>query len=344
MLINGKEYKSVWWEDNTVRVINQNKLPFEFEVTELKDHSQVTRAIGDMTVRGAPAIGATGAYGMALAFLEAPDDKFRATIRHARDTLVASRPTAIDLQNGVNYVYENALRFIPDYDHCRQVSILAANEFAARSEHDCRILGAVGEALIPDGARILTHCNAGALATVDWGTALSVIRVAHRKGKRIFVYVSETRPRFQGARLTAFELEQEGIDHAIIADSAAGYYFWMNEIDLVITGADRICLNGDIANKIGTYSKAVLAKEHKVPFYVAAPQTTFDLACMNGKHIPVEHRDPDEIKLLGDQQLSNPSSPALNPAFDITPARLITGFITSKGIFKPKEAAHMIHK
>lgn len=344
MIINGIEYKSVWWEDISVCMIDQNRLPFEFDIARFGEYAQVIQAIKDMTVRGAPAIGAAGAYGMALAILAAPDDKFRTSVRSAHDLIIAARPTAIDLHNGVSYVYENALRFIPDFEHTRQVSILAAKEFAERSDHDCRILGAIGEPLIPDGARILTHCNAGALATVDWGTALSVIRVAHRKGKKIFIYVSETRPRLQGARLTAFELEQEGIDHAIITDSAAGYYFWHNEIDLVITGADRICLNGDIANKIGTYDKAVLAKEHKIPFYVAAPQTTFDLACMNGRQIPVEHRDPDEIKLFGEYQLSNPGSPVLNPAFDITPARLITAFITSKGIFKPKEAAHLIHK
>jgi len=344
MLINGIEYKSVWWEDGSVCLIDQNLLPFAFQVVKLNDFPQVIKAIRDMTVRGAPAIGAAGAFAMALAVIAAPDDKFRSSIRLAHDQIIAARPTAIDLNNGVSYVYENALRFIPDNGHCRQVAVLAATEFVDRSEHDCRILGAIGEPLIPDGARILTHCNAGALATVDWGTALAVIRVAHRKGKRLFVYVSETRPRLQGARLTAFELQQEGIEHAIITDSAAGYYFWKNEIDLMITGADRICLNGDIANKIGTYDKAVLAKEHKIPFYVAAPQTTFDLACMNGKHIPIEYRSPEEITRFGDCQLSNPDSPAFNPAFDITPARLITAFITSKGIFKPKEAAHLIHK
>ncbi|MDD3563739.1 MAG: S-methyl-5-thioribose-1-phosphate isomerase, partial [Candidatus Cloacimonetes bacterium] len=249
------------------------------------------------------------------------------------------RPTAVDLSIGVQFVYESALKFIPDLPHARQVAVLAAQEFANKSADDCLKLGKIGAELIEDGARILTHCNAGALATVDHGTALSVIREAHKQGKNIFVYVSETRPRFQGARLTAFELEQEGIPHAIIADSAAGFYFWKEQIDLVITGADRICLNGDIANKIGTYEKAVMAAVHKVPFYIAAPDSTFDLTCAQGEDIPIEIRAEDEIKLFNGSYLANPGSPALNPSFDITPAQYITGIITPKGVFSPQEAA-----
>ena len=271
--------------------------------------------------------------------LYAPDEKFRAYLRSARDELISTRPTAVDLSIGVQYVYESALKFIPDLPHARQVAVLAANEFANKSAEDCLKLGKIGAELIPQGARILTHCNAGALATVDHGTALSVIREAHKQHKNIFVYVDETRPRLQGARLTAFELEQEGIPHAIIADSAAGFYFWKEEIDLVITGADRICLNGDIANKIGTYEKAVLAHVHKVPFYVAAPDSTFDLCCAKGADIPIEFRDEAELKSINGNYLANPGSPALNPAFDITLARYITGIITPKGVFSPQEAA-----
>ena len=234
------------------------------------------------------------------------------------------------------------LKFIPNYEHARQVALLSAEEFARDSAAECLALGEHGASLIEDGDRILTHCNAGALATVDWGTALSSIRIAHRQGKKIFVYVDETRPRFQGARLTAFELEQEGIPHAIITDAAAGYFFWKKEIDLVIVGADRICLNGDIANKIGTFEKAVLAKEHKVPFWVAAPLSTFDLNCPCGEKIPIEYRDEAEIKQYGGLALCNPGSAALNPGFDITPAQYITGIITPKGVFLPKEASQKV--
>ncbi|MCD8480649.1 MAG: S-methyl-5-thioribose-1-phosphate isomerase [Candidatus Cloacimonetes bacterium] len=342
MLINGTQYRSVWFEHGRLKMIDQNKLPLEFGIKEYANYLEVAAAIREMTVRGAPAIGAAGAFGMALAALSAPDEKFRSYLRSARDELISTRPTAVDLSIGVNYVYESALKFIPDLPHARQVSVLAANEFANKSADDCLDLGVVGAAIIPDGARILTHCNAGALATVDHGTALSVIRQAHKQGKNIFVYVDETRPRFQGARLTAYELEQEGIPHAIITDSAAGFYFWKSEIDVVITGADRVCLNGDIANKIGTYEKAVLAHVHEVPFYIAAPDSTFDFNCAKGEDIPIEIRDEDEIKRINGSYLANPGSPALNPSFDITPAKYITGIITPKGIFDPAEAAQKV--
>jgi S-methyl-5-thioribose-1-phosphate isomerase len=342
MQINGTEYRSVWFEHGHLKMIDQNKLPQEFGIKEYSNYLEVAAAIREMTVRGAPAIGAAGAYGLALAALSAPDEKFRAYMRSAKDELISTRPTAVDLCCGVNYVYESALKFIPDLPHARQVALLAAQEYAHKSELDCLQLGIVGSSLIQDGARILTHCNAGALATVDHGTALSVIRQAHKQGKNIFVYVDETRPRFQGARLTAYELEQEGIPHAIITDSAAGFYFWKNEIDLVLTGADRICLNGDIANKIGTYEKAVLAQAHQVPFYVAAPDSTFDFSCAKGEDIPIEIREEDEIKRINGNWLANPGSAALNPAFDITPARLITGIITPKGVFKPETAAQKV--
>lgn len=342
MQINGTEYRSVWFEQGRLKMIDQNLLPFEFGIKEFSSYMEVAAAIREMTVRGAPAIGAAGAYGIALAALCSPDEKFRTYLRNAREELLSTRPTAIDLSNGVNYVYESTIKFIPDFPHARQVAVLAAQEYAHKSEMDCLELGIVGSALIQDGFRILTHCNAGALATVDHGTALSVIRQAHKQGKNIFVYVDETRPRFQGARLTAFELQQEGIPHAIITDSAAGFYFWKKEIDIVITGADRICLNGDIANKIGTYEKAVLAQVHKVPFYVAAPKSTFDLTCAKGEDILIEIRDEDEIKRFNGNWLANPSSAALNPAFDITPESLITGIITSSGIFAAKEAAQRV--
>ncbi|MFO7659866.1 MAG: S-methyl-5-thioribose-1-phosphate isomerase [Candidatus Cloacimonadaceae bacterium] len=342
MLINGKEYQSVWMQDDKVLMINQNKLPFDFEIITCRTCEEVATAIQNMTVRGAPAIGAAGAYGMALAALTSDKENFRNQLRKYRDILLASRPTAIDLSNAVLMVYEQAVKWIPNLAHARATAQKAALDFARDSAEDCRLLGEVGQELISDGMNVLTHCNAGALATVDWGTALSVFRMAHRQGKKFFVYVDETRPKLQGSRLTAFELKQEGIDHAVIVDSAAGYFMQQGRIDLIITGADRICLNGDFANKIGTYSLAVLAQQHKIPFYVAAPKSTFDLSCMNGDEIPIEQRSSEEITFLNDRLIASPGSDALNPAFDVTPAEIITGFITCKGIFKPKEAAHAI--
>lgn len=342
MQINNQEYRSVWFEHGIVKLIDQNCLPHNFIIREFVTYMELATAIRDMAVRGAPAIGVAAAFGMALAALSAPAEKFRDYLRSAKDELLASRPTAVDLSIGVYTVYESTIKFIPDLAHARNVAVLAANEFANRCVAECLDIGNNGAELIEDGFRILTHCNAGALATVDHGTALSVIRAAHKQGKNIFVYIDETRPRLQGSRLTAFELEQEGIPHAIITDAAAGFYFWKKEIDLVITGADRICLNGDIANKIGTYEKAITAHAHKVPFYVAAPISTFDFSCMKGDDIPIEIRDENEIKCFGDQCVANPGSSALNPAFDITPAKYITGIITPTGIFTPQESAQKV--
>lgn len=344
MIINGIEYQSVWMQDDKVLMINQNKLPFDFEIITCQTCEEVAQAIQNMTVRGAPAIGAAGAYGMALAAHNISADNYRNQLRWKRDILLASRPTAIDLNNGVRLVYEQAVKWIPDLVHARAVAQKAALDFALDSAEDCRLIGEVGQVLIEDGMNVLTHCNAGALATVDWGTALSVLRMAHRNGKKFFVYVDETRPKLQGSRLTAFELKQEGIEHAIIVDSAAGYYMQQGKIDLIITGADRICLNGDFANKIGTYSLAVLAQHHKIPFYVAAPKSTFDLATMNGDEIPIEQRSASEITHFNGNPVASPESEALNPAFDVTPAEIITAFITCKGILRPKEAAHKIQQ
>lgn len=344
MKINGMDYRSVWWEHGHVLMIDQNKLPFEFSIVRFGDYQQLAAAISQMTVRGAPAIGAAGAYGMALAAQSAPEERFRAYLRSAREELIGTRPTAADLYNGVEHVYESTIKFIPDVAHARRVAVLSASEFADKSVAECMQIGQHGLEILPRGSRVLTHCNAGALATVDWGTALAVVRAAHAKMRDIFVYVDETRPRLQGARLTAWELQQEGIPHAIISDSAAGFYFFKKEIDVVITGADRICINGDIANKIGTYEKAVLAWAHGIPFYVAAPLSTFDFSCARGDAIPIEIRDEDEVKRIGDCQLANPGSSALNPAFDITPAKYITGIITPRGIFPPREAARRIQE
>jgi S-methyl-5-thioribose-1-phosphate isomerase len=223
---------------------------------------------------------------------------------------------------------------------CDEDLVKAAEEYADSIVSECKRIGEHGAKLIRSGDRILTHCNAGALATVDFGTALAPIRVAKRQGKRVFVYVDETRPRLQGAKLTAWELLNEGIEHAIIPDNAAGH-FMKDSVDMVLVGADRIARNGDFANKIGTYTKAVLAKENWVPFYVAAPVSTFDLSIRTGKEIPIEERSEDEVLCVGDCRIAPKGSRALNPCFDVTPSRYVKGFITEKGILRPGEFSEL---
>ena len=305
MLVEGKEMRSLWW-DGTLKLIDQRKLPFQLKIFEASSVEKVAYAIKKMVVRGAPAIGCAAAYGMALA-----EDKEKA----AR-MLKRTRPTAHDLFYAVDYMMENEGR------------IEAAHRYVEDIVEKCRKIGEIGEKLIKHGSRILTHCNAGALATVDWGTALAPIRMA--KDREIFVWVDETRPRLQGL-LTSWELKQEGIKHAVIADNAAGYFMKEGEVDMVIVGADRIASNHDVANKIGTYEKAVLAKENGIPFYVAAPISTFDESISDGKKIKIEERDAEEVTKIFDY-----IPPEIrNPAFDVTPAEYITGIITEKGIIKP---------
>lgn len=305
MLVEGKEMRSLWW-DGTLKLIDQHKLPFQLKIFEASSVEKVAYAIKKMVVRGAPAIGCAAAYGMALA-----EDKEKA----AR-MLKRTRPTAHDLFYAVDYMMEN--------EGC----IEAAHRYVEDIVEKCRKIGEIGEKLIKHGSRILTHCNAGALATVDWGTALAPIRMA--KDREIFVWVDETRPRLQGL-LTSWELKQEGIKHAVIADNAAGYFMKEGEVDMVIVGADRIASNHDVANKIGTYEKAVLAKENGIPFYVAAPISTFDESILDGKKIKIEERDAEEVTKIFDY-----IPPEIrNPAFDVTPAEYITGIITEKGIIKP---------
>ena len=305
MLVEGKEMRSLWWDD-TLKLIDQRKLPFQLKIFEASSVEKVAYAIKKMVVRGAPAIGCAAAYGMALA-----EDKEKA----AR-MLKRTRPTAHDLFYAVDYMMENEGR------------IEAAHRYVEDIVEKCRKIGEIGEKLIKHGSRILTHCNAGALATVDWGTALAPIRMA--KDREIFVWVDETRPRLQGL-LTSWELKQEGIKHAVIADNAAGYFMREGEVDMVIVGADRIASNHDVANKIGTYEKAVLAKENGIPFYVAAPISTFDESISDGKKIKIEERDAEEVTKIFDY-----IPPEIrNPAFDVTPAEYITGIITEKGIIKP---------
>ena len=301
-----------------VKAIDQRLLPNQFKIVSIRTYKEMARAISDMTVRGAPTIGAAAAYGMALASLKGVQ------LKKAAETIRATRPTAHDLFYAVNLMLTR----------CDEDLVRVANDYADGIVEMCRRIGENGARLIRDGDRILTHCNAGALATVDLGTALAPIRIAKSQGKEIFIYVDETRPRLQGAKLTAWELLNEGIEHAIIPDNAAGH-FMKDSVDLIIVGADRIARNGDFANKIGTYSKAVLAKENRVPFYVAAPVSTFDFFTKSGKDIVIEERSEDEVLSVGGCRVAPRGSKAFNPCFDVTPAKYVEGFVTEKGIFKP---------
>ena len=309
MLVNGREMRSLWFEDGVLKLIDQRKLPAEVEIFVADDVEKVAYAIREMVVRGAPAIGCAAAYGMVM----------DGDVAKKAMLLKSTRPTAHDLFHAVDYMVEKIGQ--------GEDAVKAAHEYVESIIDRCRRIGENGRKLIKKGMRILTHCNAGALATVDYGTALAPIRMA--KEMQPFVWVDETRPRLQGL-LTAWELEQEGIEHAIIADNAAGHFMRKGEVDMVIVGADRIAANYDFANKIGTYEKAVLAKENGIPFYVAAPISTFDKSIRSGEEIKIEERDMEEV--LG----IYPWRPkkARNPAFDVTPAKYITGIITEEGIIE----------
>lgn len=304
-------------------MIDQRRLPDELTIFDARSVEEVGFAIEDMVVRGAPAIGATAAYGMALAKIK------NRGMEEAAHILRDTRPTAHDLFHAVDHM----LKAIND----GQDPLKAAEAYAEDITNRCRKIGEKGNELIDGGDKILTHCNAGALATVDFGTALAPIRAAHVSGKKIFVWVDETRPRLQGSCLTSWELVGEGIPHAIIADNAAGYYMKDGQVNLCIVGADRIAANGDVANKIGTYTKAVIAKENNIPFYVAAPVSTFDFKLPEGDRIPIEERDPSEVLVIGGKRMAPLQAEARNPAFDVTPARYISGYITEKGVLSSEE-------
>ena len=317
-----KDLRAVWFEKGKVMMIDQRELPHKLVTVGFEKYQDVALAIKNMTTRGAPSIGAAAAYGMCLAALSGADlDKAAADIK-------AARPTANDLFYAVDYMY-SCLKKGSD-------PVKEADGYADMIVDKCTKIGEYGAALIKDGMRLMTHCNAGALATVDVGTALAPMRKAWADGKRFFVYVSETRPRLQGMQLTAWELGQEGIDHSIIPDGASAYYMEKG-VDLIITGADRITANGDFANKIGTFDKAITAKHFGIPFYVAAPISTFDFDTKTGKDIEIEQRSEREVTEIYGKMIAPKGSPALNPSFDVTPAELVTGFITEKGIFAPKD-------
>jgi S-methyl-5-thioribose-1-phosphate isomerase len=336
-------------KNNSVRLIEQRLLPHEFKIIGTRNFHETARAITDMVVRGAGAIGATAAYGLAqgaTAFRGNNLEKFSTHVAKVYQTLADARPTAVDPVNAMNNVRRDMARGDTVAEK-QSLALAAVEEFANEDARHCAEIGAHGAKLIRNGMRILTHCNAGWLAFVDVGSATAPLYAAQTQGKKFHVFCDETRPRSQGATLTAWELAQQKISHQIIADNAAGHLMQRGEIDLVIVGSDRtLGRTGEVANKIGTYTKAVLAARHKIPFYVAIPLSTIDWKLKRGFDIPIEDRHENEvlgawgINARGQRayiRVANPTSGARNPGFDVTPAELITGIITPAGIFKPQE-------
>ncbi len=331
--------RSIEWHNGKVRMIDQRLLPAEFRLVEYKDHREVARAIRTMVIRGAPAIGAAAAFGMVLAARGArAQDRngLLADLRAAAETLRAARPTAVNLSWALARLLRRA-EAEPDFVAIPDALLAEAQALADEDVEVNRRLGEHGAPLIRDGDTILHHCNTGALATVDYGTALGVVRTAHEQGKRVHVLVDETRPRFQGARLTAWELQQLGIPFTLIADSAAGHFMRTGQVGIVLVGADRVAANGDVANKIGTYQLAVVAEANGVPFYSCVPTSTIDLSLPTGDDIPIEERPAEEV--TGAIYQGRPIAPegvrVANPAFDVTPHRYVTGIVTESGIAYP---------
>ncbi len=323
--------RALWFTRGRLHLIDQRELPERTVLLHLSQVREVAEAIRRMAVRGAPAIGVAAAYGMVLAHGERGW-----TPRRAAQLLAATRPTAHDLFVGIGIVrkaWEEG-----------QDLLAAADGYRTRIVEECHRIGEAGAPLFRHRPKVLTHCNAGALATVEWGTALAPLRVARERGAKIFVWVDETRPLLQGSRLTAWELEQEGIPYAVIVDNAAGHFMHTGQVDAVLVGADRIARNGDFANKVGTYEKAVLARENRIPFYVAAPWSTFDAQRSDGDRIPVEERGIEEVLSFGDRQSAPRGSPARNPAFDVTPARYVTAFVTPAGVIPPRSLPRVLRQ
>ena len=328
--------KPILFENDILKMIDQRLLPVEEVWLEYTDYRAVAEAIQTMVVRGAPAIGVAAAFGAALGarnIVATGFEEFMAEFEQVCAVLAATRPTAVNLFWALERMKTCARAHAQLAGADLKARLLAeAVEIAEEDERLNRTMGKNGEPLIPDGGRILTHCNAGALATAGYGTALGVIRAAVEAGKKVAVFADETRPWLQGARLTAWELMQDAIPVTLICDNMAGHLMSKGEIDCVIVGADRIAANGDTANKIGTYTVAVLAKEHGIPFYVAAPTSTIDLAIPDGSHIPIEERSAREVTHSGERQLAPTGVAVRNPAFDVTPARYITAIITERGV------------
>jgi methylthioribose-1-phosphate isomerase len=347
MHINGKAYRTIWFENNIVKIIDQTKLPHQFIIKDLKTVKDSINAIKNMEVRGAPLIGATAAYGLVLSIIEKNDQYF---LKKSSEDLINSRPTAINLKWAVDRV----IKKISGVNN-NEILNIALEEAKAIVEEDvnfCKNIGINGLKVIEKIAKkkktvnILTHCNAGWLATIDWGTATSPIYHAHQKGIKVHVWVDETRPRNQGANLTSYELNEEGIPNTIIADNTGGILMQRGQVDICIVGTDRTLSTGDVCNKIGTYLKALAAKDNNVPFYVALPSSTIDWTIKNFKDIPIEQRDSTELShiegLDKDSKIQKvliypQKSKAMNLAFDITPAKLVTGLITEKGVCEASE-------
>ena len=348
MRIENKAYRTIWFEDNLVKIIDQTKLPHQFIIKDLKTIKDAVNAIKTMEVRGAPLIGATAAYGLVLSIIEKNDLSF---LKKSSENLIASRPTAINLKWAVNRMMKK-LSGVNEKDILK----IALDEAKAIVEEDvgfCKSIGLNGLKIIEeisskkkDTINILTHCNAGWLATIDWGTATSPIYHAHQKGIKVHVWVDETRPRNQGANLTSYELNEEGIPNTVITDNAGGILMQRGQVDMCIVGTDRTLSNGDVCNKIGTYLKALSAKDNNVPFYGALPSSTIDWSIKDHKQIPIEERNSEELSHVEGIDENNEikkvriypqKSKSLNLAFDITPAKLVTGLITEKGICEASE-------
>ena len=341
MKIHGTHYRTVALDGPVLHLINQPLLPHRFEIMKTERVEDTANAISTMVVRGAGAIGATAAAGMAQAAWHAGDDTFLDDVRRGAEILRHTRPTAQNLFYGIRRVLEAVQPLAEHPAQAREAAIAAARAVADDDADCCRRIGQHGKTLLTDSMTVSTHCNAGWLAFVDWGSALSPIYAAHRDGRDVRVLVDETRPRSQGARLTAFELGQEGVPHAVIADGSLGHLMRLGEVDCVIVGSDRIAANGDVANKIGTYMSATVAAANGIPFYVAAPTTTIDPDCPSGDAIPIEERAADEVAYTWgwsdagefSRVRTVPENTAVrNPAFDVTPARLVAGIITEQGI------------
>ena len=347
MRIEGKEYHTIWFDqkNQVVKIINQTKLPHQFIIKDLKTIKDAINAIKNMEVRGAPLIGATAAYGLVLAIIENNDQSF---LKKSSEKLINSRPTAINLK----WAVDRMMKKLSGVNN-NEILNLALNEAKEICEEDvkfCENIGLNGLKIIEeiyskkkDTVNILTHCNAGWLATINWGTATSPIYHAHKKGIKVHVWVDETRPRNQGANLTSYELNEEGVSNTIIADNTGGILMQRRQVDMCIVGTDRTLSTGDVANKIGTYLKALAANDNNVPFYVALPSSTIDWEIKNFKDIPIEERNPEELSHIEGLDENNnikkiliypKKSKAINLAFDITPAKYVTGLITEKGVCK----------
>ncbi len=348
MKIQGKEYRTIWFENNVVKIIDQTKLPHKFIIKDLKTVKDAINAIKVMEVRGAPLIGATAAYGLVLAILENNDQSF---LKKSAEDLISSRPTAINLKWAVERMINKLLGV--NSDKILEIALNEAKEICEEDIKFCENIGLNGLKIIEsiynkkkDTVNILTHCNAGWLATINWGTATSPIYHAHKKGIPVHVWADETRPRNQGANLTSYELNEEKIPNTIIADNTGGILMQRGQVDMCIVGTDRTLANGDVCNKIGTYLKALAAKDNNVPFYVALPSSTIDWDIKNYKDIPIEERNSEELSHIEglDEngnvrkvQIYPKKSKSMNLAFDVTPAKYVTGLITEKGLCEASE-------